>query len=151
MDERWMKLALKEAVKARDLGEVPVGAVIVKNDLLLGRGHNQVEKSTDPTAHAEIVALKNAAKKSDTWRLNNATLYVTLEPCPMCLAALHLARLNKVVFGARDPRFGACGSYIDLLKLQVMTTPFEVTAGILADQSRALLQQFFAGLRKKQK
>ncbi|KAA3620243.1 MAG: nucleoside deaminase [Calditrichaeota bacterium] len=149
MHERWMKLAFEEALKAKREGEVPVGAVVVHNSQLIGRGHNLVETTSDPTAHAEIVALKDAISRRKSWRMNGSTLYVTLEPCPMCMGALHLARLNKLVFGAHDPRFGACGSYINLQNMQSMTTPFEVISGILADASSALLKEFFGDLRKR--
>ncbi len=149
MHERWMKLAFEEALKGQDVGEVPIGAVIVRENTVIGRGHNLVEMRADPTAHAEIIALKKACKFAESWRLNGSTLYVTLEPCPMCLGALHLARLNKIVFGARDSRFGACGSYLDLRQMQSMTTPFDIVEGVLADSSSALLRTFFSELRTK--
>ena len=151
MHERWMAEAHEEALKALALNEVPIGAVIVRNGKIIGRGHNLVETKKDPTAHAEIIALQDAASKSESWRMNGAWLYVTLEPCPMCMSALHLARLNKIVFGAKDPRFGACGSYIDLKSMEAMTTPFEIVHGVMADASSALLKQFFRELRKKEK
>ncbi|KAA3656471.1 MAG: nucleoside deaminase [Calditrichaeota bacterium] len=150
MHERWMKLAFEEALKAQNIGEVPIGAVIVQSEQLIGRGHNMVETQCDPTAHAEIVALRNAAREQKSWRLNGSTIYVTLEPCPMCIGALHLSRLNRIVFGAKDHRFGACGSYVNLTNMQSMTSSFDVVEGVLADLSTELLQNFFRELRKNE-
>ena len=144
-----MQRALQEAEKAFAEGEVPVGAVIVREERIIGSGYNRVETLQNPTAHAEIQAIGAAAEFLGTWRLNGAALYVTLEPCPMCMGALHLARLSHLIYGATDPRLGACGSVVDLRGLQAMRSPVEVAGGVLADESQQLLQAFFKKLRGK--
>jgi len=149
MQQKWMQDALREAKKAFAEGEVPVGAVVVYKDQVIGRGFNRVEALQSPIAHAEMQAIGAAANFLGTWRLNDAAIYVTLEPCPMCMGALHLARLSHLVYGASDPRLGACGSVVDLTRLQAMRPPLEVTRGVLADESRQLLQGFFQKLREK--
>jgi len=141
--ERWMEEALKEAREAAARGEVPVGAVVVRDGAMVGRGRNQVESLHDPTAHAEILALGAAGSGAGDWRQEDATLYVTLEPCTMCCGAILLARVGRLVFGAADPRAGAVTSTARLLEGNPYRHPVEVVAGILADRSTALLQEFF--------
>ena len=113
-DEYWMRAALREAAAARARRETPVGALVVYDGAIVGRGHNQVEARNNPTAHAEILALSEASRTLDSWRLDGATLYVTLEPCSMCTGAAILARVSRIVYGASEPRSGACGSLVDL-------------------------------------
>ena len=141
--ERWMHEALALARQAAEQGEIPVGAVVVSGDRLVGRGCNQVESLQDPTAHAEILALGAAAGNLGSWRLQGATLYVTLEPCIMCSGALLLARVAQVVFGATDPRAGAVVSSCRLLAGNPYRHPVEVIGGILGEPCRDLLQDFF--------
>ena len=142
-DEEWMQHALKLAKKAEAAGEVPVGAVIVLNGELIAEGWNQPISSSDPTAHAEIMALRAAGQKLDNYRLLDAELYVTLEPCPMCVGAMLHARLKRVIYAATDPKTGALGGAYDLLNSVSHNHSFEVTGGVLAEQSRDLLQKFF--------
>ncbi|PID80603.1 tRNA-specific adenosine deaminase [bacterium DOLJORAL78_65_58] len=141
--ERWMREALAEARQAARLGEVPVGAVVVRAGRILGRGHNQVERLRDPTAHAEILAIGAAAGQGESWRLDDSTLYVTLEPCTMCSGALLLARVARVVFGAADPRAGVVASKGRLLSGNPYNHPVEIVGGILADECGGLLTEFF--------
>lgn len=149
MHIKWMELALAEAEKAYSKGEVPIGAVIVLDDEVIGSGHNLVETLQDPTAHAEMLAIAQAVNAQSSWRLNDARLYVSLEPCPMCFGACHLARISNIIYGADDPRLGACGSKVDLTNLDAMSSPISLEKGILAEQSRALIQQFFKELRAR--
>ncbi len=142
-DRRWLAAALREAVAAGAAGEVPVGAVVVRDGVLLARGRNQVEALRDPTAHAEILALGAAAGALGDWRLDGATLYVTLEPCPMCCGALLLARVARLVYGAADPRAGAVVSTMRLLAGNPYGRRLEVVGGLAADQCGELLQAFF--------
>ncbi len=144
-----MAAALQQAQKALEKGEVPVGAVVIVENEIVGQGHNLVETFQDPTAHAEILAIQAAASRLGSWRLNDAALYVTLEPCPMCFGAMHLARIPLVVFGAADPRLGACGSAVDLRNLNAMITGMQVIPGVMAEDARQLLQNFFQHLRDK--
>lgn len=141
--ERWMTEALKEARAAAARGEVPVGAVVVRDGVVVGRGHNQVETLKDPTAHAEILALGAAGADREDWRQQDATLYVTLEPCTMCSGAILNARVGRLVFGAADPRAGAVVSTARLLDGNPYNHPVEVVAGIAADRCGAILQEFF--------
>ncbi|MEN8008354.1 MAG: tRNA adenosine(34) deaminase TadA [Candidatus Krumholzibacteriota bacterium] len=145
--ERWMAEALKEARLAGDKGEVPVGAVVVRDGQAIGRGHNQVESLRDPTAHAEILAIGAAAGHGESWRLADATLYVTLEPCTMCCGAILLARVGAVVFGAADPRAGAVVSTGRLLDGNPYRQQIEVVGGISADDCGAVLSEFFQSRR----
>ncbi|MDZ7294583.1 MAG: tRNA adenosine(34) deaminase TadA [candidate division KSB1 bacterium] len=147
--ENWMEQAFREAEKALAKGEVPVGAVVVYEGRVIGRGHNLVETLQDPTAHAEMLALTAAANALASWRLNDAVLYVTLEPCPMCMGALLLARISSLVYGATDPRYGACGSVLDLAACKELNTGLNVVGGVLAERSSALLRDFFASMRKR--
>ena len=145
--ERWIAEALKEARLAADKGEVPVGAVIVQDDAVLGRGHNQVESLQDPTAHAEILAIGAAGRHGDDWRLSAATLYVTLEPCTMCCGAILLSRVGRVVFGAADPRAGAVVSVSRLLDGNPYHHQVEVVGGISAGACGDILAEFFRSRR----
>ena len=147
--EMMMKEALKEAKLALDMGEVPIGAVIQKNGEIIGRGHNLTESSKDPTAHAEILAIKDAAKKLGGWRLLGCTLYVTTEPCSMCAGAIVLARLAKVVIGTRDPKAGACGTVLDVTGNPKLNHHPQVEFGCMEDQCRSIMQDFFISLRNK--
>jgi len=144
---KWMNIALEEARKALDKNEVPVGAVIVQDSRIIGRGHNLVESLQDPTAHAEMLAITSAASTTASWRLDDATLYVTLEPCPMCTGALLMSRIKTLVFGIRDPRYGACGSVLQIAQNEKLDRQIEVIEGILQDESSVLLKKFFEKLR----
>jgi tRNA(adenine34) deaminase len=150
-DSYWMGLAIREAKKAGARDEVPIGAVIVRDGLVLGRGYNLREKSLDPTSHAEMTAIRRAAKKAANWRLLGATLYVTLEPCPMCMGAILLARLERVVFGCHDPKAGAAGSLYDLSDDARLNHRLELTTGVRREECAELLSSFFATLRRKKK
>ncbi|WP_073257624.1 tRNA adenosine(34) deaminase TadA [Caldanaerovirga acetigignens] len=141
--EHFMGEALKEARKAFDIDEVPVGAVIVKDGSIIARAYNTREMSQDATAHAEILAIKKACEAMGSWRLIGCTLYVTLEPCPMCAGAIILARLDRVVFGAWDPKAGAAGSVVNLFEVERFNHHPEVISGVLAEECGALLKEFF--------
>jgi tRNA(adenine34) deaminase len=149
-DVRWMNLALTEAEEARGKDEVPVGAVIVLDGRVIGRGHNQVETLNDPTAHAEIIAIGAAGSFLGSWRLEDATMYVTLEPCAMCAGAIVLARLKRLVFGAGDPKAGACGSVMDVIGNASLNHKVSVESGVLQDEAALLLKEFFGRKRKEQ-
>jgi len=149
MHEHWMQYALREAEKAASRGEVPVGAVVVAGGLIIGRGHNLVETLQDATAHAEMIAITAAAGSVGSWRLDGATLYVTLEPCPMCSGAILLSRVGSVIFGAPDPRFGACGSVTNVIGKNPFGPAVEVVPGIMEKQCQALLQEFFQKIRQQ--
>ena len=146
-DRRWMALALREAERALEEDEVPVGCVVVRGEKLLGKAHNQVERLRDPTAHAEILALTQAAAALDDPRLTGCELFVTLEPCFMCAGACVLARLDRVVFGARDPKFGGCGSLLDLPATPGLNHALQVEQGPLGEEAATLLKAFFRGRR----
>ena len=146
-DEHFMQLALKQAKKAFDLEDVPVGAVIVNNEKIIGAGFNSREIDQDPTAHAEMTAIRSASSQLGTWRLNDSTLYVTLEPCAMCAGAIVQARMKRVVFGASDPKSRAYGSLADFLAEPHFNHLVEVQGGILADECGTILQTFFQKLR----
>lgn len=148
-DTAYMQEALQLAAQAAADGEVPVGAVIVKDDVIVGRGYNRPISSTDPTAHAEIMAMRDAGKTLGNYRLADCDLYVTLEPCVMCSGAIMHARIRRVIFGARDPKTGACGSAIDLFAQPHLNHHAEVSGGMLADEAVALLQDFFSRRRGK--
>jgi tRNA(adenine34) deaminase len=143
-----MRQAIAQAHNAWALGEVPVGAVVVKDGQVIATGFNQPIGTHDPTAHAEIMALRAAASIIGNYRLPGCELYVTLEPCAMCSGAMMHARLARVVFGAADPKTGACGSIVDLFSLQKLNHHTEVTGGVLADECSALLKEFFADRRR---
>ncbi len=146
-DERFMRLAIGEAAAAADAGEVPVGAVVVHQDRVIGRGANQRERLNDPTAHAEMIALTAASAQMESWRLEGCTLYVTLEPCAMCAGAIVLARLDRLVFGATDPKTGACVSLYNIPTDERLNHRVAVDAGVLGDECGALLSAFFARQR----
>ena len=146
-DVAVMRAALAEAIKAGDAGEVPVGAVIVLDDEIIGMGNNTTISNHDPSGHAEIVALRAAATAQGNHRLPGTTLYVTLEPCAMCMGAISQARISRVVFGAYDPKFGAAGSVIDLSDSKALNHRFEINGGVLADECGTLLKEFFAARR----
>jgi tRNA(adenine34) deaminase len=146
-DAGFMRLALAQAGRARQEGEVPVGAVVVKDGEVIAVGHNQPIGRHDPTAHAEIVALRAAAEKLGNYRLPGCELYVTLEPCAMCSGAMMHARLARVVYAASDPKTGVCGSVLDLFAHEVLNHHTEVVGGVLADEASALLKGFFAERR----
>lgn len=145
--EYFMREALLEAKKSLMTGDVPVGAVIVKDGRIVGRGYNRREAEHDPTAHAEIIALREAGLSIGAWRLTGATLYVTLEPCPMCAGALVMSRIDRVVFGTDDPKAGAAGSVLNILQFPGFNHNVKITAGVLADECAKLLQEFFAARR----
>jgi len=147
IDERFMRMAIDAAHIAEENGDVPIGAVIVYQEKVIGRAYNQREQLTDPTAHAEIVALTQAATFMETWRLHGCTIYVTLEPCPMCAGSLVLGRLDRLVYGCADPKAGACGSLYDIVRDERLNHRLEVTSGVLADECAALLQTFFRARR----
>jgi len=142
-DERYMRLAMGAARIAEDNGDVPIGTVIVHEGRVIGRAYNEREQLQDPTAHAEIVALTQAASVIESWRLHGCTIYVTLEPCPMCAGALVLARLDRLVYGCSDPKTGACGSLYNIVQDERLNHRLDVTAGVLEDECRAQLQGFF--------
>lgn len=147
IDQACMHEALVLANQAQTRGEVPVGAIVVREGEIIGRGCNAPISSDDPTAHAEIVALRDAARRENNYRLPGTTLYVTLEPCPMCVGAMMHARVERVVFGASDPKTGALGGAGDIRTLPACTRTLEVAAGVLADDASALLKAFFAARR----
>ena len=146
-DERWMQLALVEAGAAADEGEVPVGCVVVRDGRVIGRGRNARERLKDPTAHAEMVAITAAASALGDWRLEDCTLYVTLEPCPMCMGACLNARVPRVVYGAREPKAGACGSVVDLRAPVGFNHRVAVTGAVLEANCAEILVRFFRARR----
>ncbi len=150
-DERWMRAALDEAKRAAAAGEVPVGAVVVQAGRIIGRGRNGVEHLNDPTAHAEILAIGAASQTLSSWRLEGCTLYVTLEPCPMCMGAAMNARLGRIVYGAPEPKFGACGSVVDLRVIPRYNHTLDVRSGVCAEEASALIIGFFRQLREVRK
>lgn len=147
----WMARALEQARRAFEVGEVPVGAVVVHSGEVIGEGHNQRETLNDPTAHAEMIAITQAALALNSWRLIDCTLYVTLEPCPMCAGAIVQARLPRLVYGAADPKAGACHSLFSITDDPRLNHRVVVLPGVLADAGRQLLQEFFAQQRAQGK
>ena len=147
--EYWMQEAIREAKKAAALREVPIGAVIVRDGQVIGRGHNLRETALNPTAHAEIIAIREASRTLSAWRILNSTLYVTLEPCPMCAGAILQSRIDRVVFGASDPKAGCAGTLMNLLDDQRFNHRSEVIGGVLAETCGRLLSDFFRELRGK--
>ena len=143
----WMRLALEEAQIAFELGEVPIGAVVVQKGEIIAKAHNEKEQRQDPTAHAEVLAVQRATKALGAWRLSDATLYVTLEPCPMCAGSLVQARLKTLVFGAADIKGGAVGSVTNVLDVNRWNHCIEVVAGVLEEECSQLLKDFFRKLR----
>lgn len=150
-DEMFMEEAMEEAKKAYEKGEVPIGAVIVLDDEIISRGHNLRESLQVSTAHAEMIAIEKACETLNTWRLENTTLYVTLEPCPMCAGAIIQSRIKRVVYGASDEKGGCCGTIMNLLDVPRFNHQVNVTSGVLASKSEELLKSFFQQIRKKKK
>ena len=150
-DILYMKAALKEAEKAAEKLEVPIGAVLVLNGEIIARAHNLRETEQSAVAHAELMVIEQACKKLGTWRLEDATLYVTLEPCPMCSGAIILSRVKRVVYGASDPKGGCVGTFMNLLTDERFNHQSEVTAGVLAQECGNILSEFFRNLRKRKK
>ncbi len=146
-DERWMEYAIKEAEQALRRKEVPIGAVIIHENRIIGRGYNQIESLQDPTAHAEMIAITAAATHIGSRRLEDCTLFVTLEPCAMCAGAIVLARVPRLVFGAYDPKAGSCGTLYNIVQDARLNHRVELTGGIRAEQCAALLKEFFANVR----
>lgn len=142
-DEWFMKLAIDQAKIAEENGDVPIGAVIVYENQIIGKAYNQREQLKDPTAHAEIIALTQAAAFLESWRLNGCTMYVTLEPCPMCAGALVLSRMDRLVYGCDDPKTGAVKSLYNIVTDERLNHRIDVTSGVLADECSGLLQDFF--------
>ncbi|MEK5440148.1 MULTISPECIES: tRNA adenosine(34) deaminase TadA [unclassified Fredinandcohnia] len=150
-DEYYMKLAIEEAKKAADIDEVPIGAVLVINDEVIAKAHNLRETQQRSIAHAELLALDEACRRSGTWRLEDSTLYVTLEPCAMCSGAIVLSRVKRVVYGASDPKGGCAGTLMNLLQEQRFNHQTEVVSGICEEECSELLSSFFRQLRKRKK
>ncbi len=146
-DEKWMNLAIKQAVKAEEKGEVPVGAILVKDGLLIAKAHNQPISTNDATAHAEIQLIRAAGKKQENYRLTGTSLYVTLEPCAMCLGAMMHARIERIVYGAHDPKTGVCGSSEDLTNANCFKHKIKITGGVSERKCSQLLQTFFKSRR----
>ena len=147
-DEAFMRLAIEQAQIAASLGEIPVGAVVVKDDQVIGRGYNRREIDSSATAHAEVLAIEDACKQLGTWRLTDCELYVTLEPCPMCAGAIINARIRRVIYGAKDERAGCCGSVADFFVMPFNHNPLS-RSGILAEECKKLLLDFFSTLRSE--
>ncbi len=147
--ERWMEEAIREAAKAEALREVPIGAVIVKDGQIIGRGHNLRETSLDPTAHAEMIAIREASESLGAWRLLDCTLYVTLEPCPMCAGAIVQARIPQVIYASPDPKAGCAGTLMNLLQEDRFNHRVDVIQGVLQEECSSMLTQFFRRLRGK--
>ncbi|WEK56436.1 MAG: tRNA adenosine(34) deaminase TadA [Candidatus Cohnella colombiensis] len=148
-DERWMQEAIHQARLAEQLGEVPIGAIIVKDGIIIGTGYNLRETCHDPTAHAEMIAIKQASEALQSWRLLGCTLYVTLEPCPMCAGAIVQSRVERVVYGASDPKAGCVGTLMDLLQDRRFNHIAPWQSGVLQEQCAALLTNFFRRLRTR--
>ena len=148
-DKHFMQEALNLAREGRLIGEVPIAALLVRDGVVVGQAHNRRETDQDPTAHAELLAIREAAGQIKSWRLTGTTLYVTLEPCTMCIGAIVLARIPRLVFGALDPKAGACGSIMDIPPEPRLNHRVEVIGGVCAEESQDLLQEFFRELRKE--
>jgi len=149
MDEYFMRLAIEEAVKAYNIEEVPVGAIVVKDDAIISKAFNMRETLNDATAHAEVLAVQRACTSLSSWRLLDCTLYVTVEPCPMCAGALVNARVKRIVYGISDLKGGACGSIINIANNPSLNHRIEITGGILEDECKKLMQDFFKKRRNK--
>jgi len=150
-DEKYMKEAIKQAKKAYALGEVPIGCVIVYEDKIIGRGYNRRTIDKNTIAHAEMMAIKKASKKMDDWRLEDCTMYVTLEPCQMCSGAIVQSRMKKVVVGCMNPKAGCAGSILNLLQMEEFNHQVELEIGVLEEECIALMKNFFKELREKRK
>lgn len=150
-DERYMRVAIESARIAEDNGDVPIGAVIVREGQIIAKAYNQREQLQDPTAHAEIIALTQAAAAVENWHLDGCTMYVTLEPCCMCAGALVLSRMDRLVYGCKDPKAGACGSLYNIVADERLNHRLDVTSGVMEDECSELLQIFFARRRIENK
>lgn len=150
-DEKYMKAAIREAKKAYALDEVPIGCVIVQNDKIIARGYNRRNTDKNTLAHAEISAIKKASKKTGDWRLEDCTMYVTLEPCQMCAGAIVQSRMGRVVIGSMNPKAGCAGSVINLLQMKQFNHQVEMETGVLEEQCSTMLSSFFQELREKKK
>lgn len=148
-DQRFMRLALEEASRATTMGEVPIAALLVRHESVLASAHNLRESLQDPTAHAEMIVIRKAAEQLRAWRLTGTTLYVTLEPCPMCAGAIVQSRIARLVFGAWDPKAGACGSLFDIPADRRLNHRVDVVGGVLEQGSQSLLQDFFRSKRQQ--
>ena len=146
--EKWMRYAIIEAIKALDSGEVPIGAVVVTNERIVGKGFNQVETLNDATAHAEMIAITSASSTNEDWRLKDSYLFVTKEPCPMCAGAILNSRLKGVIYGFADKEWGACGSYYDICRDRKSNNFPIIIGGILEPDCRYLIEEFFKKIRK---
>ena len=146
-DEKWMKIAIQEAIKAEKDDEVPVGAVLVKDGLVIAKAHNQPISTNDATAHAEIQLIRAAGKKLKNYRLTETSLYVTLEPCAMCLGAIMHARINRIVYGAHDPKTGVCGTSENLIDANCFNHKIDLVSGVLEIECKQLLKKFFISRR----
>ena len=146
-DEKWMRLALEQAEKAEEEGEVPVGAILIKDGLIIARAHNQPISTNDPTAHAEIQLLRAAGVKLKNYRLTETSLYVTLEPCAMCLGAMMHARIERIIYGANDPKTGVCGSSENLIDADCFNHRITLVSGVLENECKQLLKKFFISRR----
>ena len=150
-DEKYMREAIKQAKKAYALGEVPIGCVIVYEDKIIGRGYNRRTIDKNTLAHAEMMAIKKASKKMDDWRLEDCTMYVTLEPCQMCSGAIVQSRMKKVVIGCMNPKAGCAGSILNLLQMEAFNHQVKLEIGVLGEECSAMMKQFFRELREKSK
>lgn len=150
-DEKYMREAIKQAKKAYALGEVPIGCVIVYEGKIIGRGYNRRTIDKNTLAHAEMMAIKKASKKMDDWRLEDCTMYVTLEPCQMCSGAIVQSRMKKVVIGCMNPKAGCAGSILNLLQMEEFNHQVELENGVLGEECSAMMKQFFKELREKSK
>lgn len=148
-DEKYMREAIKQARKAAKIDEVPIGCVIIYDDKIIARGYNRRNTDKSTLAHAEIIAIRKAAKIIGDWRLEDCTMYITLEPCPMCAGAIVQARIPRVVVGAMNPKAGCAGSVINLLQMDGFNHKAELTSGVLVDECRTMLQDFFKEMRKR--
>ena len=146
-DEQWMALAIKQAIKAEEKGEVPVGAILVKDGFLIAKAHNQPISTNDATAHAEVQLIRTAGKKQENYRLTGTSLYVTLEPCAMCLGAMMHARIERLVYGAHDPKIGVCGSSVNLIDANFFNHKIDLVSGVLENECKQLLKKFFISRR----
>ena len=146
-DEKWMQIAIQEAVKAEEMGEIPVGAILIKDGFLIAKAHNQPISKNDPTAHAEIQLLRTAGNTLKNYRLTGTSLYVTLEPCAMCLGAIMHARIDRLIFGAYDPKTGVCGSSENFMEASCFNHKIDIASGVLENESKQLLKNFFNSRR----
>lgn len=151
LDQKFMKAAIKEAQKAYQLDEVPIGCVIVREEKIIARGYNRRNTDKNTLAHAELTAIKKASKKCGDWRLEDCTMYVTLEPCQMCAGAIVQSRMQKVVIAARNPKAGCAGSVLNLLQMPGFNHQVEIVTGVLEEECAAMLSRFFAELREKKR